>query len=405
MFGRELENSAIRRRPPGRTPRASPRYGSGMRIALVVPGGVGADGVHEVIPALLSLIGRLAVRHEVFVVATEQAASPATYELRGARVLALGRIARGGPIGRLRLTRRALAAIGDFQPDLIHAIWLGPGSTVAALAGWRIGRPVIASIGGGELVAMPRIRYGGGRSWWGRWQARLALRRAAAVTGGSRSALGPVGRVRVDGRWLPLGAERIEEADLQVRTRSPDDPIRLVVVGSVNRVKGPEVVLGALARAHAALDRRVALEWIGEDTLRGSSEALATALGLAPVTIFRGFRPHDQVLGALRRADIAIQGSHHESQGVAVLEAAMAGVPTVGTAVGLVAELAALDPPAAVAVPVADPVALADAIVELVSDDVGRGHLGGAAREWALAHDADWTAASFEALYAEVVRR
>jgi len=374
-----------------------------MRIALVVPGGVGADGVHEVIPALLSLVERLAVRHEVLVVATEQAASPAEYELRGARILALGRYGRG-PLGRLRLLRRAIGAIREFQPDLIHAIWLGPGSTVATVAGWRLGVPVVASVGGGELVAIPRIRYGGARSWRGRWHARFALRRAAAVTAGSRTALEPLARRRLDARWLPLGPERVDETDLAVPTRTLDDPVRLLVVASVNRVKGPDVVLGALARARSTLGNGIHLEWIGEDTLHGSSAALGIALGLADAVAFRGFRPHDQVLAAWGRADIAIQGSYHESQGVAVLEAAMAGVPVVGTAVGLVAELAVLDPPAAIAVPIGDPRALADAIVDLARDEDRRRHLGDAAREWALAHDADWTAASFEALYAQVIR-
>ena len=375
-----------------------------MRIALVVPGGMGADGVREVIPALLSLIGRLTVRHEVLVLATEQRASPGAYVLRGARVLALGRYGRG-PLGRVRLGRRAMAELRDFRPDLVHAMWLGSGSTIAALAAWRLGLPLVASLGGGELVALPRIGYGGARSRLLRWHARLALRRAAAVTAGSRTALQLVAGRRLDGRWLPLGVERVEEADLRVPARGAGDPLRLLVVASVNRVKGPEVVLGALARVHRAFEGRAHLEWIGEDTLRGSSADLASALGLAAVAVFRGLRPHDQVLSAWARADIAVQGSHHESQGVAMLEAAMAGVPLVGTAVGLVAELAALEPPAAIAVPVADARALADAIVDLAGDEERRRHMGGAAREWALAHDADWTAATFEALYAEVTRR
>jgi len=121
------------------------------------------------------------------------------------------------------------------------------------------------------------------------------------------------------------------------------------------------------------------------------------------VVALRGFRPHRLVLDAWRDADLAIQGSHHESQGVAVLEAAMAGVPAVGTAVGLVAELAVADPPAAVAVAVGDPAALGDAIAGLARNPERRARLGDAARAWALAHDADWTAAAFEAIYAEVV--
>ena len=387
--------------PPGV---AGPGTVWAMRIALVVPGGVGPDGVQAVIPALLSLVERLAVRHEVLVIATEQRAEPSAYELRGARVVALGS-GGGGPLRRLRLTRRALAAIGTFRPDLVHAMWLGLGSTIAVLAGWRLGVPVVVSIGGGELVDLPRIRYGGARSWRGRLHNRLALQRAAAVTAGSRAALAPLAGRRLDARWIPLGVERLAEADVAIPTRAAGDALRLLVVASVNRVKGPDIVLGALLRANTRLDGRVRLDWIGEDTLRGSSATLASALGLASVATFRGFRPHDQVLAAWSRTDIAVQGSHHESQGVAVLEAAMAGCPTVGTAVGLVAELAAMDPPAAIAVPVADSRALADAIVDLARDEDRRRHIGGAAREWALAHDADWTAAAFEAVYGAVTRR
>jgi glycosyltransferase involved in cell wall biosynthesis len=376
-----------------------------MRIALVVPGGVGADGVHEVIPALLSLIERLAVRHDMLVIAMDQVASPSRYELRGATIVTLGRRRRGA-IGRLLAARRATSLMAVHRPDVIHAIWLGLGSTAAILAGRSLRAPVVASVGGGELVSLSRIRYGGARSVRGRWHVRLALDRAAAVTAGSRAALEPLVHRRLDARWLPLGAERVvDDPPPRVLDRHPDDPVRLLVVGSVNRVKGPEVVLGALARARAQLGGRVSLAWIGEDTLGGSSAALARALGLADAVAFRGFRPHDQVLGAFQRADLAIQGSHHESQGVALLEAAMAGVPTIGTSVGLVPELASVDPPAALAVPVGDPGALGDAIVDLVRDPERRIHLGGAAREWALAHDADWTAASFEALYAELTAR
>jgi glycosyltransferase involved in cell wall biosynthesis len=55
-----------------------------------------------------------------------------------------------------------------------------------------------------------------------------------------------------------------------------------------------------------------------------------------------------------------------------------------------------------VAVPPGHPTALADAIAALMADPGRRERIGAAARAWAEAHDADWTAASFEALYAEV---
>jgi glycosyltransferase involved in cell wall biosynthesis len=374
-----------------------------VRIVLVVPGGVGADGVHDVIPALLSLVRRLADRHEVLVIATEQVTARPSYELKGARILALGR-SRPRAIGRARVTWRTISAIRAFRPDLVHAFWLGPTSTIAIVAGGLVRVPVIASLGGGELVALPRVGYGGALTWRGRTHAALALRRAAVVTAGSRWALEPMLRRRPDARWLPLGAEREVEASGPPRDAGnrTERPFRLLVAASLNRVKGPDVVLGAVARARTGLGAAVELEWYGEDTLGGSTMALTGGLGIADIVRLRGFQPHPAVLAAWRNTDLAIQGSYHESQGVAVLEAAAAGVPTVGTDVGLVAELARLEPPAAIAVPVGDAAALGDAIVALARDPARRARLGAAARAWAAAHDASWTAGAFEALYAEL---
>jgi glycosyltransferase involved in cell wall biosynthesis len=85
---------------------------------------------------------------------------------------------------------------------------------------------------------------------------------------------------------------------------------------------------------------------------------------------------------------------------VAVLEAALCHVPTVGTDVGYVSEWAPQG--AARAVPVGDASALARAVLELLGDDALRGRLGEAAHRLALACDADRTAAAFEAIYAGV---
>jgi glycosyltransferase involved in cell wall biosynthesis len=85
---------------------------------------------------------------------------------------------------------------------------------------------------------------------------------------------------------------------------------------------------------------------------------------------------------------------------MAVLEAALAGVPTVGTDVGHVNEWA---PAAAVAVPVGDARALADAITSLLVDEPRRLAIACAAQRRAIEIDADLTAASFEWLYADVL--
>jgi glycosyltransferase involved in cell wall biosynthesis len=92
-----------------------------------------------------------------------------------------------------------------------------------------------------------------------------------------------------------------------------------------------------------------------------------------------------------------IISSRHETGPVAVLEAAVAGVPTVGTCVGHIAEWA---PRAALSVPVGDWAALAGAIGRMLEDEELRLGIAREAHERALAEDADYTAACFRGLYA-----
>lgn len=372
-----------------------------MRVALVVPGGVDRSGRERVIPALLWLIERLARRHELLVVALEQEAEPVRYPLLGAQVVNLGRVDIRLPGARLGgRFRRLLAALDQAVPfDLIHGLWAGQAGLLAGLAGcWRR-VPVVVSLGGGELARLPEIGYGGSLEWRGRARIALALHLAGTLTAGSRFALAPLASRYPEAQWVPLGVDAaLFDAPVE---RLPGPPWRLLHVASLNRVKDPETLLRALRRV---ADRQpgVELDWVGADTLGGEVQRRAEALGLGDNVRFYGFRPVDEIVPLYRRAHLYVQSSRHESQGVAVCEAAAAGVPTVGTAVGLVAELV---PDAALAAPVGDPEALAEGILALLADPPRRERLGHAAQAWACAHDADWTVAQFETIYRELATR
>lgn len=377
-----------------------------MKIALIVPGGVDPSGRVRVIPVLLSLIQRLARRHQVLVAPLSPAPEPVSYQLGGARIVSLGRLPNRLPgIAFLQRWRRLLAAFNSWggKPDIIHALWLGGTSTLALLTGRWLKVPVVVSVGGGELVRLPQIGYGGLSGPLGRLQARLALNGAQAVTAGSRYTLAQVARWRPEAHWLPLG---IDKEPLRGRVgRSPGPPWRLLHVASINRVKDQATLLKALRRV---LDKycpnpagygSLQLDWVGEDTLNGAMQRLAADLRLTEVVRFHGFKPVDEIYPLYRQAHLYLQSSLHESQGVAVCEAAAAGVPTVGTAVGLVAELA---PTAAWAVPVGDCEALAEGILTLLGDQRRREQLGQAAQAWAQKYDAEFTATAFEAIYASL---
>jgi glycosyltransferase involved in cell wall biosynthesis len=349
-----------------------------------------------VIPALLWLTERLARRNQVHVCVLSGADEPASYRVAGAQVHPLGHVAPGLPGTRaLRQWRpllRRLAAIG--RPDVIHGFWAGASGLLAGLAGRWFDVPTLLSIGGGELVWLPEIGYGGRGNWRGRIQAGLALRLARAVTAGSRYAARPL-QGRYDVQIVPLGVDVPSFAAPPERADGP--PWRLLHVASMNRVKDPPTLLRAM-RLIVDQQPNVQLDWVGEDTLGGAVQRLCEELGLARHVTFHGFRPSQAVAPLYRAAHLHLLASRHESQAVVVGEAAAAGVPTVGTAVGVLAELA---PAAAWAVPVGDVAALAAGALALLRDPIRREQIGRAAQAWARAHDADWTAARFEMIYAE----
>jgi glycosyltransferase involved in cell wall biosynthesis len=138
------------------------------------------------------------------------------------------------------------------------------------------------------------------------------------------------------------------------------------------------------------------------DTLNGRVQALARDLGIVDIVRFHGVLTVDKIVPFYQNAHLFVQSSLHESMGAAVLEASAAGVPTVGTNVGIVAEMA---PRAAVAVPVRDHGALAKGIVELLENSPRREALALAAQDFARTYNADWTVAQFDELYRRVVER
>jgi len=379
-----------------------------MRILLITPGGVDRSGRERVIPVLLALIQRLARRHQVLVVALGQEPQPCCYALGGARVVNLvmdaGPLPGVGWLVRWRRFKQALGVHGG-NYDVVHAFFIGGPSQLALMAGHLLGAPVVVSVGGGELVRLPQIPYGGGCGLAGRLQATLAIKGAQAITVGSRYAMEPLRSRRPDARWVPLGINFRQFYSSATRPAGP--PWRLLHVASINRVKDQGTLLKALRLVMDAGGltpslSMVHLDLVGEDTLGGRLQQLAADLGIAGAVRLHGFRPVDEIIPLYHQAHLYVQSSLHESQGVALCEAAAAGVPTVSTAVGLAAELA---PDAAWVVPRGNAPALAEGIISLLTDRERRERLGRTAQVWAEAHDADWTARVFQEIYASLTHK
>ncbi|MEO8587231.1 MAG: glycosyltransferase family 4 protein [Acidobacteriota bacterium] len=373
-----------------------------MRVALVVPGGVDRGGRERVIPALLWLVERLAARHEIHVFALAQEPLPGDWTLRGAAVHNLGLAARARWPGEAlfavgRRLARGLETHGPF--DLVHAFWAGNPGFLATRAARTLGIPAVVSLAGGELAALHDTGYGGQLHLRERLKIARALRRAVRVTAASAPMAEAARAHGVEATLVPLGVPREAFVEPLPRDAAP----RLLIVGSLNRVKDVPTALRAFRRV---VDTHPAarLDVVGEDVLGGEVPREAAALGLSPHVTFHGFLPEDALRPFYRRADLLVHSSRHEAGPLVVLEAAACGVPSVGTAVGHIRDFARSAPACALAVPVGDDAALAAGILALLDDAPRRRAMGLAARDWARAHDADATASAFERIYAELAK-
>jgi glycosyltransferase involved in cell wall biosynthesis len=369
-----------------------------MRLAFVVSGGLHPSGREQVIPALLGLLERLARRHEVHAFALRHLKQPSSYVLRGINVHDLGYPGRGKLRGRWnewRAFRVAFAHDGPF--DVVHGYWIDPGGLLAAIAGRRFGVPSVVTCDSGEFSDDVTIGYGMQRTAGPRALVRIACRLAGRIHVATRYMQQLAARRGFDALQIPIGVDLTPFRLASTRSERP--PWKLLNVASLNRVKDHATLLDALSIACREIDVR--LDLVGEDTLNGAVQAHAAQVGIADRVTFWGFRPYDELPAFYHAAHVYVQSSRHEAAGAAVLEAAAAALPVVGTRVGYVADWA---PDAAVAVEPGDASALARAMVDTVKNAEMRAQLASRAHAFAEAHDVDWTAGELEKLYQSLAR-
>jgi glycosyltransferase involved in cell wall biosynthesis len=367
-----------------------------VKIAILAIGGFDRSGTGNVIPCLLWLIEQLAAsRHEVHVFVPVQENKPGTWPLLGATIHNAGQ-------GLWRL--RMLTAIGREHQrshfDVIHAFWTGMG-VVGAMAGTLLRLPMVLTLPGGDTVSLPKIGYGARRSLRGRVEFRIATRAAVLTTVPSGFMQDQAATLGVESLIVPLGADAARSLPARPRLRDLSRPLKLIHVASLNRVKDQPTLLQAL-RILKAEGFRFEMRIIGFDTLAGEIQRLACELGLDQEVQFLGVVDNEDLREHYDWADLLVMASRHEAGPVVMLEAALAGVPTVGTRVG---HLADQSPDAAVAVPIGDAAALAEAIRTIGGDEAGRVSLAQAAQAFSISHDASFTAQTFTEMYLRISGR
>lgn len=300
------------------------------RVLVLSPGFPVADRPYYT-PGIVDTLAKIGREHPLTICALNAPPESGAHEYRGLKIVA-------------RSFARGLFAGLRFPFDVVWALWPNRTGTFAMLAR----APLVVSLLGAELSADKALTYGSS-SRLRRYLLPMVLRRARAITAGSifmqRRARAKFPSLEID--IAPMGVDATRFANTYRRSPwSAGQPLRLLALSDLSPVKRVPLSIAALHLLNAqGLDARLDLFGAQQPT-RTSFPVLPhfppSSELQAPKLNYRGFVAPPQVAEALAEHDVLVHASAHESQGFALIEAALAHRPIATTRVGVAEELSAL---------------------------------------------------------------
>lgn len=232
------------------------------------------------------------------------------------------------------------------------------------------------------LPMLPPAMVRGILIWW----LRRYYNRARFVIVPSAAAGRRLESYGVKTRWkaiptaleFPVGGG--QAADIRESYGLPEDSRPLVYVGRIAREKNLDMLLEAFQRV-AQADARVRLILVGGGPALESCRSVAERLHIQDKVVFAGPVSHGDLPGVLKQAQVFVFPSLTETQGLAVGEAALCGVPCVAVNSGGTPEFVR-DGETGYLVD-DNPEEFAARVLELLADDTRRAEMARKAREFA----------------------
>lgn len=267
--------------------------------------------------------------------------------------------------------RSAVRARRDFEPDLVHAHWWFPNGLVGTWLSKMAHKPLITTLHGTDVRLARSVAFS-------RPAFRHVLTSSVAVTAVSR--------------WLANEVQEVVSAPAPIVAPMPvatelfspggrrhDD--RFLFVGRLNKQKGIELLLHAIARIP---DTSISLDVVGDGDDRESLRDLAQALGIGDRVRWHGALPQPKLADFYREATALVVPSVGEGLGLVAVEAQLCETPVVAFDSGGLPDVVQHDR-TGILVNDVDAGALAAALVSLLQRDDRGASLGAAARLHALA--------------------
>ncbi len=292
------------------------------------------------------------------------------------------------PVLEARPIRSRLAFGAYFGPTLLQLLWLirrerisivnlhYPLDRFVWLALCRALTPIrlVTSIHGADLVS----NLGEPRKW--RWALNRLFQSSDAIVAPSQAYLAQAlaSRPGLHQRSVVIhnALDLSVVSDPNPVSAGADEPPFILTVAQHNEKKALDMLLAAfdmIASRYPALE----LHLVGDGPLRPELEAQADRSAARSRIRFLGTRPHDEVVGQMRRCRLFVLPSRSEPFGIAALEALACGRPVVASRVGGLPEFIQ-DGVTGLLVPPDRPDRLAAAIVRLLDDATLAKRLGAA---------------------------
>jgi glycosyltransferase involved in cell wall biosynthesis len=258
--------------------------------------------------------------------------------------------------GYTKMNFRLAGALDAFAPDVVHAHYASTNGYIAAKSSTG---PMILTVWGTDVIPKPGMSL----SRTHKHRIRTAIKAASVVTSASEYMAGHVRAVVEDTNVVvvPFGVDTSTFSPSPL----PEKP-NVLVAKSLESRYGIEYVIEAMSRVTDSVPG-TPLTIAGDGSLRQRLEGLAERSS-ANIR-FVGRTPHRELPGLMASASVVVNPTIvDESFGVVVLEAQASGRPVVSTRVGAIPGVC-IEGQTALLVPPRDPVAMADAIIDVLQNN------------------------------------
>jgi teichuronic acid biosynthesis glycosyltransferase TuaC len=260
--------------------------------------------------------------------------------------------------GRLlhaQLRRELGRIVREFRPDVIHAPWLHPEGSAAALLGAEHGIPVVAQGIGNDANHYLHL-YGG------RELVIRDLQRASVLLFNCQSTRRMAAQAGLTHPRVEVIYHGVDVDKFTLPETPPRNAVkRIITVAQLIPRKNHQLLLRAYAQLPPDVRRGATLEFVGGGPIQPQLERLAAELGIGDRVRFAGRISHEEMIRDLQQSDLFCLPTHSEGMPVATIEAMACGLPVVASNVDGIPE-SVVEGVSGMLVPPADAGALAAAL-------------------------------------------